>query len=170
MHCHCPAYRWNTHTVASIHRKEHGESVNKTPMHRTIKTRKPGDDLNVFCCRSDQVPSCLKRSVIIQLPKKSSITGLNDCGPVALTPVLVISHLENITGALLDPPAVCLTRKTGLCTTDITVFWHRVLTCTIAHANLDASSTQRVTSPENQGQQLQQLTVTEGKRRSDIAG
>ncbi|KAL0185762.1 hypothetical protein M9458_017432, partial [Cirrhinus mrigala] len=43
-----------------------------------------------------EVPSCLKRSTIIPVPKKPKITGLNDYRPVALTSV-------NITGPLLDP-------------------------------------------------------------------
>src|SRR4029434_4559612 len=57
-----------------------------------------------------EVPSCFKRSTIIPVPKKSSITGLNDYRPVALTSVvmksferLVLSHLKVITGPLLDP-------------------------------------------------------------------
>ena len=57
-----------------------------------------------------EVPSCFKRSTIIPVPKKSSITGLNDYRPVALTSVvmksferLVLTHLKGITGPLLDP-------------------------------------------------------------------
>ena len=57
-----------------------------------------------------EVPSCFKRSTIIPVPKKPSITGLNDYRPVALTSVvmksferLVLSHLKVITGPLLDP-------------------------------------------------------------------
>ena len=56
------------------------------------------------------VPSCLKRSTVIPVPKKPSITGLNDYRPVALTSVvmksferLVLSHLKDIIGPLLDP-------------------------------------------------------------------
>ena len=55
------------------------------------------------------VPSCFKRSTIIPVPKKATITGLNDYRPVALTSVvmksferLVLSHLKNITDPLLD--------------------------------------------------------------------
>ena len=57
-----------------------------------------------------EVPSCFKRSTIIPIPKKSKITGLNDYRPVALTSVvmksfekLVLAHLKDITGPLLDP-------------------------------------------------------------------
>ncbi len=57
-----------------------------------------------------KVPSCFKRSTIIPIPKKSKITGLNDHRPVALTSVvmksfekLVLAHLKDITGPLLDP-------------------------------------------------------------------
>ncbi len=57
-----------------------------------------------------KVPSCFKCSTIIPVPKKSKITGLNDYRPVALTSVvmksfekLVLAHLKDITGPLLDP-------------------------------------------------------------------
>uniref|UniRef100_UPI003AAE868F uncharacterized protein n=1 Tax=Centroberyx gerrardi TaxID=166262 RepID=UPI003AAE868F len=56
------------------------------------------------------VPSCFKRSTIIPVPKKPSITGLNDYRPLALTSVVlksferqVSAHLKDITGRLLDP-------------------------------------------------------------------
>ncbi len=57
-----------------------------------------------------EVPFCFKRSTIIPVPKKPKITGLNDYRPVALTSVvmksferLVLAHLKDITGPLLDP-------------------------------------------------------------------
>ncbi|KAK3533009.1 hypothetical protein QTP70_006242 [Hemibagrus guttatus] len=57
-----------------------------------------------------EVPACFKRSIIIPIPKKPKITGLNDHRPVALTSVvmksferLVLAYLKNITGPLLDP-------------------------------------------------------------------
>ncbi len=57
-----------------------------------------------------EVPSCFKRSTINPIQKKSKITGLNDYRPVALTSVvmksfekLVLAHLKDITGPLLDP-------------------------------------------------------------------
>ncbi len=56
-----------------------------------------------------EVPSCFKRSNIIPIPKKSKITGLKDYRPVALRAViksfekLVLAHLKDITGPLLDP-------------------------------------------------------------------
>ncbi len=65
-----------------------------------------------------EVPSCFKRSTIIPVPKKPKITWLNDYRPVALTSVvmksferLVLAHLKDSTGPLLDPPAVCLPTK-----------------------------------------------------------
>lgn len=55
-----------------------------------------------------EVPFCFKCSTIIQIPKKASITGLNDYRPVSLTSVvmrtferLVLTHLKDITGPLL---------------------------------------------------------------------
>nr|XP_008300218.1 PREDICTED: calcium/calmodulin-dependent protein kinase type II subunit alpha [Stegastes partitus] len=57
-----------------------------------------------------EVPSTFRRSTIIPVPKKPSITGLNDYRPVALTSVvlksldrLVLSHLRSMVGPLLDP-------------------------------------------------------------------
>ncbi len=54
-------------------------------------------------------PHASKRSIIIPIPKKSKITGLNDFRPVALTFVvmksfekLVLAHLKDITGPSLD--------------------------------------------------------------------
>ncbi|KAK0131045.1 hypothetical protein N1851_034255 [Merluccius polli] len=56
------------------------------------------------------VPPCFKTSTIIPVPKKTRITGLNDCRPIALTSVvmksfecLVPSHLKTLTDPLLDP-------------------------------------------------------------------
>ncbi|KAI4893083.1 hypothetical protein NFI96_025602, partial [Prochilodus magdalenae] len=56
------------------------------------------------------VPACFKTSTIIPVPKKSTITGLNDYRPVALTSVvmkvferLILAHLKSITDPLLDP-------------------------------------------------------------------
>ncbi|KAI3352414.1 hypothetical protein L3Q82_005373 [Scortum barcoo] len=52
-----------------------------------------------------EVPSCFKHSTIIPIPKKSSITGLNDYRPVVMKSFerLVLTHLKDITGPLLDP-------------------------------------------------------------------
>jgi len=51
-----------------------------------------------------EVPSCFKLSTIIPVPRKPTITGLNDYRPVALTSVvmksferLVLLHLKDIT-------------------------------------------------------------------------
>ena len=56
------------------------------------------------------VPTCLKTSTITPVPKKASISGLNDYRPIALTSVvmkvferLVLTHLKDITDPLLDP-------------------------------------------------------------------
>uniref|UniRef100_A0AAQ6IJQ8 Reverse transcriptase domain-containing protein n=1 Tax=Anabas testudineus TaxID=64144 RepID=A0AAQ6IJQ8_ANATE len=55
-------------------------------------------------------PNCFRQSTIVPLPKKSTITSLNDYRPVALTSVvmksferLVMNHLKDITDPLLDP-------------------------------------------------------------------
>ncbi len=56
-----------------------------------------------------EVPSCFKRSTIIPVPKKPSITGINDYRPVTLTSVvmksfegLMLVHLKDITGPSRD--------------------------------------------------------------------
>ncbi|KAI5610921.1 gastrula zinc finger protein XlCGF28.1-like [Silurus asotus] len=56
-----------------------------------------------------EVPSCLKLSTCSPVPKKPSITGLNDYRPVTLTSVvtkifkqLVLAHLMKVTEQLLD--------------------------------------------------------------------
>ena len=56
------------------------------------------------------VPSCLKTSTVIPLPKKSPTTSLNDYRPVALTPVvmkcfekLVRSHITTFITPSSDP-------------------------------------------------------------------
>lgn len=57
-----------------------------------------------------ELPSRFKCSTSIPVPKKPPITGLNDYRPIALTSVvmksferLVLRHLKDITGPLLDP-------------------------------------------------------------------
>jgi len=56
------------------------------------------------------VPSCLKTSTVVPLPKKSPTTSLNDYRPVALTPVvmkcfekLVRSHIKTFITSGSDP-------------------------------------------------------------------
>ncbi len=67
-----------------------------------------------------EVPSCFKCSIIIPVPKKPKITGLNAYRPVALTSVamksferLVLSYLKDTTGPLLAPFS-SPTEQTGL--------------------------------------------------------
>ncbi len=68
------------------------------------------DQLAPIFTKIFKVPSCFKHSTIIDIPKISKITGLNDYRPVALTSVvmksfekLVLAHLKDITWPLLDP-------------------------------------------------------------------
>ncbi|KAK3527450.1 hypothetical protein QTP86_023068 [Hemibagrus guttatus] len=56
------------------------------------------------------VPTCLKTTTIIPVPKKSPVSCLNDYVPVALTPIimkcfewLVMRHIENLLPPSLDP-------------------------------------------------------------------
>uniref|UniRef100_A0A3B3I9A9 Reverse transcriptase domain-containing protein n=1 Tax=Oryzias latipes TaxID=8090 RepID=A0A3B3I9A9_ORYLA len=55
------------------------------------------------------VPVCLKSSIIVPVPKKSSVSCLNDYRPVALTPVImkcferiILNHIKDIIPATLD--------------------------------------------------------------------
>ena len=67
---------------------------------------------NIFSQSLSQatIPSCLKTSTIIPVPKKNSVSCLNDYRPVALTPIvmkcfekLVRSHITSILPPDLDP-------------------------------------------------------------------
>ncbi|KAI4880495.1 hypothetical protein NFI96_000640, partial [Prochilodus magdalenae] len=56
------------------------------------------------------VPTCLKATTIIPVPKKSSVSCLNDYRPVALTPIimkcferLVMRHIKTLLPSSLDP-------------------------------------------------------------------
>ncbi|TWW65003.1 putative RNA-directed DNA polymerase from transposon BS [Takifugu flavidus] len=56
------------------------------------------------------VPSCFKATTIVPVPKHSRPTCLNDCRPVALTPIimrcferLVLAHLKDCLPTTLDP-------------------------------------------------------------------
>lgn len=67
---------------------------------------------NIFNLSLSQriVPTCLKTSTIVPLPKQTSIASLNDYSPVALTPVimkcferLVQQHIKATLPPTLDP-------------------------------------------------------------------
>lgn len=56
------------------------------------------------------VPACLKTSKLIPVPKKSTVSCLNGCRPVALTPIitkcferLVLRHMKTQLPQNLDP-------------------------------------------------------------------
>ncbi|XP_060792532.1 uncharacterized protein LOC132895728 [Neoarius graeffei] len=56
------------------------------------------------------IPTCLKSATIIPVPKKSPTASLNDCRPVALTPVitkcfekLILHHIKTCLPPTLDP-------------------------------------------------------------------
>ncbi|KAI3351762.1 hypothetical protein L3Q82_020592 [Scortum barcoo] len=55
-------------------------------------------------------PTCLKTATIIPIPKTSTVTGLNDYRPVALTPIvmkcferLVMAHIKDCIDVTVDP-------------------------------------------------------------------
>ncbi len=97
-------------------RKHQAQMVLHQPVWNTVLTsRYIHTDGSLELC---EVPSCFKGSTIIPIPKKPKITGRNDYRPVALTSVvmksserLVLAYVKDITGPLLDPPAVCLPSK-----------------------------------------------------------
>ncbi|KAI4876081.1 hypothetical protein NFI96_005743 [Prochilodus magdalenae] len=56
------------------------------------------------------VPTCLKTATIIPVPKSSTVTGLNDYRPIALTPIvtkcferLVMTHIKATIDVTVDP-------------------------------------------------------------------
>ncbi|KAI4879613.1 hypothetical protein NFI96_006236 [Prochilodus magdalenae] len=56
------------------------------------------------------VPTCLKTATIIPVPKSSTVTGLNDYRPIALTPIvtkcferLVLTHIKATIDVTVDP-------------------------------------------------------------------
>ncbi|KAI4891554.1 hypothetical protein NFI96_034005 [Prochilodus magdalenae] len=56
------------------------------------------------------VPTCLKTATIIRVPKSSTVTGLNDYRPIALTPIvtkcferLVMTHIKATIDVTVDP-------------------------------------------------------------------
>ncbi|KAI4892572.1 hypothetical protein NFI96_024739, partial [Prochilodus magdalenae] len=62
---------------------------------------------------SATIPTCLKATTIIPMPKESSVSCLNDYHPVALTPIimkcferLVMRHIKTLLPPSLDPYAV----------------------------------------------------------------
>ena len=67
-------------------------------------------DIFNLSIRECKVPTCFKRSTIIPVPKKPTVTKLNDYRPVALTSVImkvlerfVLVFLQKSTAALMDP-------------------------------------------------------------------
>ena len=64
----------------------------------------------VFSNHSAQVPTCLRTSTIVPVPKQTAITSLNNYRPLALTPVilkclerLVLQHIKAALPPTLDP-------------------------------------------------------------------
>ena len=67
------------------------------------------DIFNTSLCQA-VVPTCLKATTIIPVPKKSSPSSFNDYRPVALTPILmkcferlVMEHIKSVLPPSLDP-------------------------------------------------------------------
>ncbi|KAK2891549.1 hypothetical protein Q8A73_017214 [Channa argus] len=63
---------------------------------------------------SNIVPTCLKATTIVPVPKKSTVSCLNDYRPVALTPIVmkcferfVMRHIKSQLPTSMDPHAVC---------------------------------------------------------------
>ncbi|KAI4883003.1 hypothetical protein NFI96_002046 [Prochilodus magdalenae] len=64
------------------------------------------------------VPTCLKTATIIPVPKSSTVTGLNDYRPIALTPIvtkcferLVMTHIKATIDVTVDPHQYAYRRK-----------------------------------------------------------
>ncbi|KAI3371822.1 hypothetical protein L3Q82_006675 [Scortum barcoo] len=68
------------------------------------------DDPNTSPSTRFMVPTCLKTATIIPIPKSSTVTGLNDYQPVALTPIvmkcferLVMAHIKDCIDVTVNP-------------------------------------------------------------------
>lgn len=66
------------------------------------------------------VPTCFKTTTIVPVPKKSTVSCLNDYRPVALTPVimkcferLVLRHIKTLLPPSLGGPCNLLTAPTA---------------------------------------------------------
>ncbi|KAI3376821.1 hypothetical protein L3Q82_000396 [Scortum barcoo] len=80
-------------------------------------TPPPGEEPLRVTAAEAAVPTCLKTATIIPIPKTSTVTGLNDYRPVALTPIvmkcferLVMAHIKDCVDVTVDPhqqTAVC---------------------------------------------------------------
>ncbi|KAI3368442.1 hypothetical protein L3Q82_025454 [Scortum barcoo] len=73
-------------------------------------TPPPGEEPLRVTAAEAAVPTCLKTATIIPIPKTSTVTGLNDYRPVALTPIvmkcferLVMAHIKDCVDATVDP-------------------------------------------------------------------
>ncbi|KAI4898686.1 hypothetical protein NFI96_018016, partial [Prochilodus magdalenae] len=71
----------------------------------------PPSDYQVLCLTAfATIPTCLRATTIIPMPKKSSGSCLNDYRPVSLTPIimkcferLVMRHIKTLLPPSLDP-------------------------------------------------------------------
>ncbi|KAI3371020.1 hypothetical protein L3Q82_023668 [Scortum barcoo] len=73
-------------------------------------TPPPGEEPLRVTAAEAAVPTCLKTATIIPIPKTSTVTGLNDYRPVALTPIvmkcferLVMAHIKDCIDVTVDP-------------------------------------------------------------------
>ncbi|KAI3352041.1 hypothetical protein L3Q82_020853 [Scortum barcoo] len=73
-------------------------------------TPPPGEEPLRVTAAEAAVPTCLKTATIIPIPKTSTVTGLNDYRPVALTPIvmkcferLVMAHIKDCVDVTVDP-------------------------------------------------------------------
>ncbi len=105
-----PAIQISEDDVRQVFRKQKRKKAPGPDCVTQVCLKSCADQLVPITLELCEVPSCFKRSTIIPIPKKSKITGLNDYRPVALTSVvmkyfekLVLTHLKDITGPLLDP-------------------------------------------------------------------
>ncbi len=128
-HCSSPSTQTiapqNTCLLKKVCRRQNGHQPHSGWWRACIKTGGCADQLapifkqilnrSLGLC---EVPSCFKCSIVMPVPKKPSITGLNDYRPFILTSVimtslkrLVLTHLKLHHRPLAGPPAVCLPDK-----------------------------------------------------------
>ncbi|XP_053093073.1 uncharacterized protein LOC128318920 [Pangasianodon hypophthalmus] len=107
-------------TTADVRKTLHGVNLRKAAGPDNIPGRVlrgcadqlvdvPTDIFNISLSRG-VVPTCFKATTIVPMPKKSSVSCLNDYHPVALTPIimkcferLVMRHIKTMLPPSLDP-------------------------------------------------------------------
>ncbi|KAI3372701.1 hypothetical protein L3Q82_023163, partial [Scortum barcoo] len=93
----------------------------RTPPPAPDSSLPPGEEPLRVTAAEAVVPTCLKTATIIPIPKTSTVTGLNDYRPVALTPIvmkcferLVMAHIKDCVDVHCGPAPTLVQKLTTL--------------------------------------------------------